>query len=56
MDWKRGEAIKKTDNSEEKTIDLKDIKYRICYIVNKELEEFKMHDLKDNQFGNWILK
>ena len=56
MDWKRGEAIKKTDNSEENKIDLKDIKYRICYIVNKELEDFKISDLKDNQFGEWILK
>jgi hypothetical protein len=56
MDWKRG---KTTDNNEEeKPIDLKRIKYRISYVVDNELKEFKPHiKLEEkNKFGKWVVK
>jgi len=57
MDWKRGNAIKE-QNVDSKPLNLKNIKYRISYIVNRDLEEFKTQTKLDenNKFGKWIIK
>lgn len=57
MDWKRGNAIKK-ETVHTKPLNLKNMKYRISYIVNKDLEEFKTQTKLDenNPFGKWIIK
>ena len=56
MDWQRGNAIKK-EVSNDKPIDLKDIRYRIANIVNLELENcVKQQKFDNNPFGKWVLK
>lgn len=56
MSWKfsRGTAINK---EKKKDNDLKKIKIKITYIVNKELESFnKKRFIFNNQYGEWINK